>query len=83
MYSIISPLDSQRLGLAEYSIFRRWITYNLKERNNVDHLRSVEYHLSCNCDFVVRYNNIQRANAKIAGNGDHTNPAVAPTKAYR
>ena len=42
-----------------------------------------KYHLSCNCDFVVRYNNIQHANANIAGNGDHTNSAVAPTKAYK
>ena len=47
---------------------------------NVDHARSAQYHLSCNCDFVVRYNNIQRTNADIADNGDHT---VAPTKAYR
>ena len=42
-----------------------------------------KYHISCNCDFVVRYNNIQHANANIAGNGDHTNSAVAPTKAYK
>ena len=52
------------------------------KKNNVYHPRSVEYYLSSNCD-VVRYNNIQRANANIAGNGDHTNSAVAPTKAYR
>ena len=52
-------------------------------KKNVDHARSAEYHLSCSCDFVVRYNNIQRANANIAGNGDHTNSAVAPTKFYR
>ena len=52
--------------------------------NNVDlHARSAKYHLSCNCDCVVRYNNIQRTNAKIAGNGDHINSAVALTKAYK
>ena len=51
--------------------------------NNVDiHARSAKYHLSCNCDFVVRYNNAQHANANIAGNGDHTNTDVASTKAY-
>ena len=52
--------------------------------NNVDlHARSAKYHLSCNCDCVVSYNNIQSANANIAGNGDHINSAVAPTKAYK
>ena len=52
--------------------------------NNVDlHARSAKYHLSCNCDCVVRYNNIQCANANIAGNGDHINSTVALTKACR
>ena len=52
--------------------------------NSVDlHTRSMKYHLSCNCDCVVRYKNIQGANANIAGNGDHINSAVALTKAYK
>ena len=52
--------------------------------NNVDlHARLAKYHVSCNCDFVVRYNNIQCANANIAGNGDHMNSAVPLTKAYK
>ena len=38
--------------------------------------------ISCNCDCVVSYNT-QSANANIAGNGDHINSAVAPTKAYK
>ena len=51
--------------------------------NVVLHARSAKYHLSCNCDCVVRYSNIQRANANIAGNGDHIDSAVALTKAYK
>ena len=51
--------------------------------NNVElHARLAKYDLSCNCVFVVRYNNLKRANANISGNGDHTNPTVAHTKAY-
>ena len=42
--------------------------------------RSAKYYLSCNCNIVVRYNNIQRTNANIAGNGDRINSAVAPTE---
>ena len=46
--------------------------------NNFDiHARSAKYHLSCNCDFVVSYSNIQRTNANIADNGDRTNSAIA------
>ena len=52
--------------------------------NNVYlHARSAKYHISYNCDCVVRYNNIQSANANIAGNGDHINSAVALTKTYK
>ena len=52
--------------------------------NNVDlSARSAKYHLSCNDDCVVTYNNIQHANANIAGNGGHINSAVALTKAYK
>ena len=53
------------------------------ETGSVTSATECKYHLSCNCDFVVKYNNIQHANANIAGNGDHTNSAVAPTKAYK
>ena len=46
--------------------------------NTVDrHARSAKCYLSCNCDFLVRYNNLKHANANIAGDGDHTNFAVA------
>ena len=59
-------------------------TQHFRLLNNVDrHARSAKYHLSCNCDCVVRYNNIQRANANIVGNGDHINSAVALTKTYK
>ena len=73
------PTGLTKTQVGWISIFRRWVIYNLKK---VDHARSSECHLSCNCDFVVRYNHIQRANANIAGNADHTNSVVAPTKAY-
>ena len=45
--------------------------------------RSAKYHLSCNCDCVVRYNSIQHAYANISGNGDHINSAVDLAKAYK
>ena len=52
--------------------------------NNVDlHSRSAKHHLSRNCDFVVKYKNPISGNANIAGNSDHTNFAVAHTKAYK
>ena len=52
--------------------------------NNVDlHARPARYHLSCNCDYVVRYNNIQSAITNITDNGEPINSAVALTKAYK
>ena len=49
--------------------------------NNIDlHARSAKNQLSCKCNFVVRYNNIQCVNANFAHNGDHINSAVVHTK---
>ena len=71
-------------GLTSMAYFGDWkYTKFLLISNSDLHTRSAKYHLFCNCDCVVRYNNIQRANANIAGNGDHINFAVALTKAYK
>ena len=51
--------------------------------NNVDlHARSAKYHPSCYRDFVGRYSNLKRTNAKVDGSGVPTSADVTHAKAY-
>ena len=84
-YSWICEVFSKLGPELEWLFFHQfvYIMWEGWEMGSVTSATECKDHLSCNCDFVVRYNNIQHANANIAGNGDHTNSAVAPTKTYK